>query len=241
MDAAKAGSEGGSDSRSLENDPSRHTPLASQLLGPVRRSSGLSCCRLATSRLRAARGELLQQHGEFPWTSITRRAFDRSDCKRAFSRRSRANSCSRGSVDGRPGEAVSAWSAPSSRCLRHSEIDDVYSPSRRRRAPLPLRSRRSYSSRILSLYCGKNTRRVARSGTSGSTGSLTGTACRPATNLVITIAYGSSALRLTDFGSRPASPNVDPEGVERLSEQQRQQLDALLESDQLGRSAFNAL
>src|SRR5207302_9110838 len=65
MDAAKAGSEGGSDSRSLENDPSRHTPLASQSLGPVRRSSGLSCCRLAASWLRAARGELLQQHGEF--------------------------------------------------------------------------------------------------------------------------------------------------------------------------------
>src|SRR2546427_5266397 len=65
MDAAKAGSEGGSDSRSLENDPPQHTPLASQSVGPVRRSSGLSCGRLATSWLRAARGELLQQHGEF--------------------------------------------------------------------------------------------------------------------------------------------------------------------------------
>src|SRR5438270_5695688 len=213
MDAAKAGSDDGSGSRSLENDPLLHTPLASQSLGPVRRSSGLSCCRLATSRLRAARGELLQQHGEFPWTSITRRAFDRSDCKRAFSRRSRANSCSRGSVDGRPGEALSACSAPCSRCLRHSEIDDVYSPSRRRRAPLPLRSWRSYSSRILSLYCGENTRRVARSETSGSTGSLTGTACRPDTTLVITIALvGPHALRLTAFLSPPASPNVDPEG-----------------------------
>src|SRR5437868_6207426 len=60
----------------------------------------------------------------FPWTSITRRAFDRSDCKRAFSQRSRANSCSRGSVGGRPGEALSAWSAPSSRCLRHSRSEE---------------------------------------------------------------------------------------------------------------------
>src|SRR5439155_24848226 len=104
--------------------------------------------------------------------------------------------------------------APASRCVRHSEIDDVYSPSRRRRAPLPLRSRRSYSSRILSLYCCENTRRVARSETSGSTGSLTGTACRPDTTLFITIALVvPQALRLTDFVSPPASPNVDPEGT----------------------------
>src|SRR5438067_1111819 len=214
MDAAKAGSDDGSGSRSLENDPPQHTPLASQSLGPVRRSSGLSCCRLAASWLRAARGELLQQHGEFSLDFDHPPCFDRSDCKRAFSRRSRASSCSRWSVGGRPGEALSAWSAPSSRCLRHSEIDDVYSPSRRRRAPLPLRSRRSYSSSIRNLYCGENTRRVARSETSGSIDSLTGTACRPDTTLVITIALvGPHALRLTDFVSPPASPNVDPEGL----------------------------
>src|SRR5438309_8108224 len=59
----------------------------------------------------------------------------------------------------------------------------------------------------------KNTRRVARSETSGSTDSLTGIACRPDTTPVITIAHVvPQALRLTDFVSRPASPNVDPEG-----------------------------
>src|SRR6266542_2805217 len=89
----------------------------------------------------------------FPCTSITRRAFPRSDCKRAFSRRSRVSSCSRESLGGRPGEAANAWRAPWSRCLRHSEINDEYSPSRRRRAPLSSRPRRSYSARIRSLYC----------------------------------------------------------------------------------------
>jgi hypothetical protein len=44
--------------------------------------------------------------------------------------------------------------APWSRCLRHSEIRDVYRPSRRNSAPLPSRSSRSYSVRIRSLYCG---------------------------------------------------------------------------------------
>ena len=54
------------------------------------------------------------------------------------------------------------------------------------------RSRRSYSARILSLYCAENTRRVARSETSGSAGSLTTTECGPVTTLVITIARYSS-------------------------------------------------
>lgn len=73
--------------------------------------------------------------------------------KDAFSRRSRPSSCSRESPGGRPGEAVNVWRAPWSRCLRRSEINDEYKPSRRSSAPLPSRSRRSYSARILSLYC----------------------------------------------------------------------------------------
>jgi hypothetical protein len=40
-----------------------------------------------------------------------------------------------------------------SRCLRHSLIIDEYRPSRRSNAPLAPGSHRSYSARILSLYC----------------------------------------------------------------------------------------
>lgn len=45
----------------------------------------------------------------------------------------------------------SAASAPRSRCLRHSEISEVYSPSRRSSAPVPALLSRSYSARIRSL------------------------------------------------------------------------------------------
>ena len=90
----------------------------------------------------------------------------------------------------------------------------MYNPSRRNKALLPSRSRRSYSARILSLYWAENTRRVARSGTSGSVGSSTGTACRPDTSVVTIIGgHFPHALRLTNFGFQPASPNVDTEGI----------------------------
>jgi hypothetical protein len=53
----------------------------------------------------------------------------------------------------------------------------------------------------------------ARDATSGSPGSLTGTACGPATTHVITIAIVvPQGLRPTNVGSRFASPNADPEG-----------------------------
>src|SRR5262249_9132252 len=114
----------------------------------------------------------------------------------------------------------------SSRCRRHSEIDDVYNPSRRSSALRPSRSRRSYSARILSLYCAENTRRLARSGTSGSAGSSTGSACRPDTSVVINIdGHLSDALRLANFGVRPASPNVDTEGVAIGGDAQEQEHD----------------
>src|SRR5215470_6506841 len=148
----------------------------------------------------------------FRWTSITLWALPNSACKRATSWRSRATSRSRASAGGRPRVPPNASRAPSSRCRRHSEIDDVYNPARRSSALRPSRSRRSYSARILSLYCAENTRRLARSGTSGSAGSSTGSACRPDTSVVINIdGHLSDALRLANFGVRPASPNVDTE------------------------------
>src|SRR5579859_391051 len=150
----------------------------------------------------------------FPWISITVCALARSASRRTLSRRSLAISWSRGSLRGRPAGAANAWSAPSSRCLRHSEIIDEYSPSRRSSAPLAPLSQRSYSARILALYCAEKVRRLARSGTSGSPGSVTGQACRPAATLVTTIVNCSPyhALLPGVFRSRSASPNVDTEG-----------------------------
>ena len=83
----------------------------------------------------------------FPWTSMTLRALSSSAARRSFSRRSRATSRSRGSAGWRPAGLASASSAPRSRCLRHSEINEVYRPSRRSSAPLAALSRRSYSSK----------------------------------------------------------------------------------------------
>jgi hypothetical protein len=79
---------------------------------------------------------------------MTLRAFSSSPARRWFSRRSRAFSRSTGSTGGLPEGVPSAWSAPRSRCLRHSEISEVYRPSRRSSAPLPALSSRSYSARI---------------------------------------------------------------------------------------------
>jgi len=57
----------------------------------------------------------------------------------------RAASRAPGSPGMRPRRRPSASSAPRSRCLRYSEINDEYSPSRRSSAPLPALSSRSYS------------------------------------------------------------------------------------------------
>src|SRR5882672_7690615 len=62
---AELGCGGCGDSTLLEIDPPRHTRRASRSLQPGHRSPGRSSLRLAASRLRAARGELLQQRGEF--------------------------------------------------------------------------------------------------------------------------------------------------------------------------------
>jgi len=108
----------------------------------------------------------------FPCTSITRRAVARSDCKRALSFRSRASSLAP-RVTRRP-------TPRSAQCLQCAIIA-LLAPFRDRRCVQPLAaqegtfavtSRRSYSARIFSLYCAENTRRVARSVTSGSAGSL---------------------------------------------------------------------
>ena len=92
-------------------------------------------------RCAAVGGELLQQRGEF---SLDLRSpagrWPGWLCKRVFSRWRRAISCSRGSVGGRPRIGPSRDSAPASRWLRHSEISEVYKPSRRSSAPLPSRS-----------------------------------------------------------------------------------------------------
>ena len=53
-------------------------------------------------------------------------------------------------------ERAGSARAPRSRCLRHSEISDVYKPSRRNSAPLPSLSSRSYSARISALYFARN-------------------------------------------------------------------------------------
>src|SRR5438874_13217185 len=63
--AADADSDGGGDSRSLVHDPAPHTLPACQGWVPVQRASDQPSLRLAAARLRAARGELLQQRGEF--------------------------------------------------------------------------------------------------------------------------------------------------------------------------------
>lgn len=86
----------------------------------------------------------------FPCTSITVRARPSSAVRRSFACRSRAFSRSSGLAAGRPALAPRASTAPRSRCLRHSEMSEVSNPSRRSSAPLPSRSARSYSARILS-------------------------------------------------------------------------------------------
>src|SRR5206468_2391426 len=88
-----------------------------------------------------------------PWTSITLRARSSWSRSRALSRSSRASFRSRGSAGGRPRRwpSPSPARAPLSRCLRHSEISEVYRPSRRSSAPLPALSSCSYSARIRSL------------------------------------------------------------------------------------------
>src|SRR5512133_838077 len=88
----------------------------------------------------------------FPWTSITLRALPSSPSSWATRRRSRAFSRSTGSTGGLPDGVPSTWSAPRSRCLRHSEMSEVYRPSRRNSEPLAALSRRSYSARISALY-----------------------------------------------------------------------------------------
>jgi hypothetical protein len=90
-----------------------------------------------------------------PWTSSTlawRANWSRS---RAFSAARRAFSPSSGSAGGRPRRCCNACRAPLSRCLRHSEIREVYRPSRRSSAPLPALSSCSYSPRIRSLVGGR--------------------------------------------------------------------------------------
>lgn len=61
----------------------------------------------------------------FPWTSITLLALSSSPSKRYTRWRSRAFSRSTWSTGGRPGLVSSAWSAPRSRCLRHSDSNEV--------------------------------------------------------------------------------------------------------------------
>jgi hypothetical protein len=102
--------------------------------------------------------------------------------------------------------------------LTASTVLHEYSPSRRSSAPLAPLSHRLYSARILALYCAEKVRRLARSGTSASTGSLTGPACRPATMLVTTnVNCGPHhALLPGVFRFRSASPNVDTKGGDRL-------------------------
>jgi hypothetical protein len=88
----------------------------------------------------------------FPWTSITLRAVSNSPSSRSTRRCNLAFSRSRGSAPWRPAGSASASSAPRSRYLRHSEISDEYSPSRRSNAPLPAWSSVSYSARTRALY-----------------------------------------------------------------------------------------
>ena len=63
--AAEVDSGGGVDSTLLESGPAPHRRLVCLAWAPVRRWSGQPSLRLAAARLRAARGELLQQRGEF--------------------------------------------------------------------------------------------------------------------------------------------------------------------------------
>jgi len=128
-----------------------------------RRSAGLAF------RLRGAvGGELVQQRGEFPCTSITVRVLASSLARRSFSRRSRAVSRSSGSAAGRPVGLPSAASAPRSRCLRHSVISELYRPSRRSRAPLPSFDNVSYSASYKVRVLAEYVLAWARSGTSAS-------------------------------------------------------------------------
>src|SRR5579884_502866 len=86
-----------------------------------------------------------------PWTRITLRTLTSSPSSRWSSRRSCWFSHSRGAAGGRPRGGESASSAPLSRCLRHSEINELYSPSRRSSAPLPCLFSDSYWFRMSSL------------------------------------------------------------------------------------------
>jgi hypothetical protein len=105
----------------------------------------------------------------FPWTSITLRAFASSASARSARRRSFSFSATSGSAFFLPRRRPSRASAPSSRCLRQSVRCEEYSPSRRSRAPIsPLFMQASASSRIRSLYCAVNRRRLGRSTSSGS-------------------------------------------------------------------------
>src|SRR5215207_4771080 len=156
----------------------------------------------------------------FPWTSMTLRARSSSAARRSFSRRSRATSRSRGSAGWRPAGLANASSAPRSRWRRHSEINDVYRPSRRSSAPLPALSRRSYSSRICALYFAAYRRGPrARSGTSGS-GSVVSSMApdrpRPSgESWIVVVISGSSSppSQLNESTARSASAEVDTEGL----------------------------
>ena len=96
--------------------------------------------------------------------------------------------------------AVSPLAAPSARTCRsqarratvpfvalsrHSEIDEVYEPSPKQgtsNVPIP-----TFVPGQNARYWAENTRRLARSGTSGSAGSSTGTACRSNTSILISM------------------------------------------------------
>ena len=97
-------------------------------------------------------------------------ACSRRRSSRAFSARNRAFSGASGwKFDLRPRcFADSACSVPSSRCRRHVERCDEYSPSRRSRAPIAPSPRPSACSRIERLYSAANFLRTAFSATSGS-------------------------------------------------------------------------
>ena len=98
-------------------------------------------------------------------------ACSRRRSSRAFSARNRVFSGASGwKFDLRPRFfADSACSVPSSRCRRHVERCDEYSPSRRSRAPIAPSARpASACSRIERLYSAVNFLRTAFSGTSGS-------------------------------------------------------------------------
>jgi hypothetical protein len=88
-------------------------------------------------------GALIQQGGaaSSPWTSNTLAGEAGWSRRWAFSACTLASSRCSGSVGGRP-RRLACPSAPLSCCLRHSEISEVYSPSRRSNAPLPALSSR---------------------------------------------------------------------------------------------------